>query len=133
MKSTSGTIGFDCERDRAMKNHGLAAGLGLLAAVLFFWPVTSDAVTHQLQVASVPVIAVSSLAQTLESGTFAAWTERHAASYDGLSVMVGRPPGLQQSDTLYLVVRMPQTEQAYKVILGWENSDASGRGTGGSA
>ena len=249
MKSTSENIDFDCEKDRAVKNHGLSSGLGLLAAVLFCAPVTSDAATtHQLQVASVPervftyftegrtlpgieaflddtrrskfvllgdrqpqpleltatgqmesfavdmtlprrkspwgtttwdgetgqlavfrvrgkqsdyqrlkwvaiqrdgvltrlpvrrisgspvaadagvpAIAASSLAQALESGTFAAWTERRAPSYDGLSVIVGRPPGRQQSDTVYLVVRMLQTEQAYKVILGWENSDQGGR------
>lgn len=73
-----------------------------------------------------PATAASYLAHALESGTFAAWTEKRAASYDGLSVVVGRHQG--QSDTVYLSVRMPRAGQAYKVILGWENSDGGAGG-----
>ena len=74
----------------------------------------------------VPATAASYLAHALESGTFAVWTERRAASYDGLSVIVGRHHNAQQSDTVYLVVRMTQAGQAYKVILGWENLEHEG-------
>ena len=37
-----------------MRNRGLAIGLGWLAAILLWWPGTSDAATYQLQVASIP-------------------------------------------------------------------------------
>ncbi len=69
----------------------------------------------------VPATSANYLVHAMQSGTFAAWVERHAASYDGLSVIVGRHHNAQQSDTVYFVVRMPQAGQAYKVILGWEN------------
>ena len=74
----------------------------------------------------VPATVANYLTHALESGTFAAWTERRAASYDGLSVIVGRHHNGRQSDTVYLVVRMPQVGQAYKVILGWENVEHKG-------
>lgn len=69
----------------------------------------------------VPATAASYLVRALESGAFAAWAKRRAVSYDGLSVIVGRHHDPQQSDTVYLVVRMPQDGQSYKVVLGWEN------------
>lgn len=74
----------------------------------------------------VPAMGEGFLAHALESGTFADWTERHAVSHGGLSVIVGRHHDARQSDTVYLVVRMPQTGQAYKVILGWENIEHKG-------
>ena len=82
--------------------------------------------SSQLSPMQVPATAASYLAHALESGTFAIWTERRAASYDGLSVIVGRHHNAQQSDTVYLVVRMSQAGQAYKVILGWENLEHEG-------
>ena len=69
----------------------------------------------------VPATTASYLAHALESGTFMAWAERRAASFDGLSVIVGRHHDTRQSDTVYLLVRVPRTDQAYKVVLGWEN------------
>ena len=75
----------------------------------------------------VPATAASYLAYALESGTFAVWAERRAVSFDGLSVIVGRHPDPQQSDMVYLVVRMPQEGFAYKVILGWENLEYENR------
>ena len=74
----------------------------------------------------VPATAASYLVHALESGTFAAWAERRAASYDGLSVIVGRHHNPQESDTVYLVVRMPQAGWSYKVILGWEDLEHRG-------
>ena len=74
----------------------------------------------------VPATAASYLVHALESGTLVAWAERRAGSNDGLSVIVGRHPGARQSDTVYLVVRMPQAAQTYKVILGWENFEHKG-------
>ena len=80
----------------------------------------------RLQPMQVPATAASYLTHALASGTFAAWAERRAASYDGLSVIVGRHHNAQQSDTVYLVVRMPHTGRSYKVILGWKNVKREG-------
>ena len=80
----------------------------------------------RLQPMQVPATAASYLAHALESGAFAAWVERRAASYNGLSVIVGRHHNAQESDTVYLVVRMPQTGRAYKVILGWKTLKREG-------
>ena len=74
----------------------------------------------------VPATAASYLVRALENGTFAAWAERRAVSHDGLSVIVGRHHNRRESDSVYLVVRMPQAAQAYKVILGWENIEHKG-------
>ena len=80
----------------------------------------------QSQRMQVPATAASYLTHALESGTFAAWVERRAVSYDGLSVIVGRHHNPQESDTVYLVVRMPQTGRSYKVILGWKTVKREG-------
>ena len=80
----------------------------------------------RLQPMQVPATAASYLAHALESGAFAAWAERRAATYNGLSVIVGRHHNAQESDTVYLVVRMPQTGRAYKVILGWKTLKREG-------
>ena len=80
----------------------------------------------RLQPMQVPATAAGYLTHALESGTFPAWVERRAASYDGLSVIVGRHHNAQESDTVYLVVRMPQTGRAYKVILGWKTVKREG-------
>ena len=80
----------------------------------------------QSQRMQVPATAASYLVHALESGTFTAWIERRAVSYDGLSVIVGRHHNAQESDTVYLVVRMPETGRAYKVILGWETVKREG-------
>lgn len=77
----------------------------------------------QLQV---PATSSNYLAHAIQGGTFAAWVERHAVSYDGLSVIVGRNHNADQSDTVYLVIRMPQTGRAYKVVLGWEDLEQRG-------
>ena len=74
----------------------------------------------------VPATSELHLAHAIRSGTFAEWVERHAASYDGLSVVVGRHPNVEQSDTVYLVVRTPETGRAYKVVLGWEDMEQRG-------
>ena len=69
----------------------------------------------------VPATAASYVIHALESGTFVDWAKRRAASFDGLSVIVGRHPDPQRSDTVYLLVRMRQGGQGHKVVLGWEN------------
>lgn len=74
----------------------------------------------------VPATAANYLTHALESGTFTAWVERRAVSYDGLSVIIGRHHNPQESDTVYLVVRMPQTGRSYKVILGWKTVKREG-------
>lgn len=68
----------------------------------------------------VPAKAAGYLTRALENGSFGAWVERHAVSHQGLSVVVGRHHNPQESDTVYLVIRMPQTERTYKVLLGWK-------------
>lgn len=93
--------------------------------VLTQFPVRGIPVSQQRRM-QVPATAASYLTHALESGTFVVWAERRAASYDGLSVIVGRHHNKQQCDTVYLVVRMPQAEHAYKVILGWENLEHEG-------
>ena len=80
----------------------------------------------QSQPMQVPATAASYLTHALESGTFTAWVERRAVSYDGLSVVIGRHHNAQESDTVYLVVRMPQTGRSYKVILGWKTVKREG-------
>ena len=80
----------------------------------------------QSQRMQVPATAASYLTHALESGTFAAWVERRAVSYDGLSVIIGRHHNAQESDTVYLVVRMPPTGRSYKVILGWKTVKREG-------
>ena len=80
----------------------------------------------QSQRMQVPATAASSLTHALESGTFTAWVERRAVSHDGLSVIVGKHHNAQESDTVYLVVHMPQTGRAYKVILGWKTVKREG-------
>ena len=80
----------------------------------------------QSQRLQVPATASNYLVHVMQSGTFPAWVERRAVSYDGLSVIVGRHHNAQESDTVYLVVRMPQTGRSYKVILGWKNVKREG-------
>ena len=80
----------------------------------------------QTQWMQVPATAASYLTHALESGTFAAWVERRAVSYDGLSVVIGRHHNAQESDTVYLVIRMPQPGQSYKVVLGWKTVKRGG-------
>lgn len=97
----------------------------LTDGVLTRYPVRSIPASQSRPV-QVPAAAASYLVHALESGTFAAWAERRAVSYDGLSVIVGRHHNAQQSDTVYLVVRMPQTGRSYKVILGWKTVKREG-------
>ena len=78
--------------------------------------------SRRMQTPSAPA---SVLAHALRNGTFAGWVERHAEAYDGLSVIIGRDHG-QQLDTVYLVVRIPQTGREYKVVLGWEDLNQRG-------
>ena len=93
--------------------------------VLTRFPVRGIPVSR-LQPMQVPATAAGYLTHALERGTFAAWVERRVVSHDGLSVIVGRHHNVQESDTVYLVVRMPQAGQAYKVILGWETVKQEG-------
>ena len=93
--------------------------------VLTRFPVRSVPAS-QSQRMQVPATTASYLTHALESGTFAAWVERRAVSYDGLSVIVGRHHNAQESDTVYLVVRMPQAGQTYKVMLGWKTVKREG-------
>ena len=74
----------------------------------------------QTQAISVPVAAAGYLTRALESSAFPDWIERRAASHQGLSVIVGRHHSPRESDTVYLAVRMPQTDRTFKVILGWK-------------
>ena len=74
----------------------------------------------------VPARAAGYLTRALESSMFAAWVERHAMSHQGLSVVVGRHHNPQESDTVYLAIRMPKTERTYKVLLGWKTVKRGG-------
>ena len=80
----------------------------------------------RLQPMQVPATASNYLVHAMQSGTFLAWIERRAVSYDGLSVIVGRHHNAQESDTVYMVVRLPQAGQTYKVILGWKTVKREG-------
>ena len=80
----------------------------------------------RLQPMQVPATASNYLVHAMQSGTFLAWVERRAVSYDGLSVIVGRHHNAQESDTVYMVVRLPQAGQTYKVILGWKTVKREG-------
>ena len=93
--------------------------------VLTRFPVRSIPVS-QSQRMPVPAVATGYLTHALESDTFTAWVERRAMSYDGLSVIIGRHHNAQESDTVYLVVRMPQTGRTYKVVLGWKTVKREG-------
>ena len=93
--------------------------------VLVRFPVGGVQESHSRAI-PVPATMASYLTHALESGTFADWAERRAVSYDGLSVIVGRHHNPQTSDTVYLVVRLPETGRAYKVILGWKTVKREG-------
>lgn len=89
------------------------------------FPVRSVPASRQTRM-QVPETAASYLVYLLDNGMIGSWTEGRAESYEGLSVIVGRHHDAQQSDTVYLVVRMRKTDQAYKVILGWETGRYEG-------
>ena len=74
----------------------------------------------------VPETAAGYLTRALENSTFAAWVEQRAVSYQGLSVIVGRHHNQRESDTVYLVIRLPQTDRGFKVILGWKTVKREG-------
>ena len=81
--------------------------------------------------AFVPATSAAYLAQAFESGMLEPLTGRLSASGDGLSVIVGQNSGPRQADVVYLMMRMPRENHAYKVILGWEDSGSqSGGGAG---
>ena len=88
--------------------------------VLTRLPVRSVPGPLRSQGLAAPATTVAFVTHALERGTFPAWVERRAATYDGLSVVVARSHNAQESDTVYLVVRMPQAGRTYKVILGWK-------------
>ena len=81
---------------------------------------------YGLQPLQVPATASDYLTRALNDGTFPAWVEQRAVSYEGLSVVVGRRHNSQESDTVYLVVRAPLLGRAYKVILGWKTVKREG-------
>lgn len=80
----------------------------------------------QSQRIPVPAVAAAFLTHALHSDAFIAWAERRAVSYNGLSVIVGKHHDTQESDTVYLVVRLPESGRAYKVILGWKTVKRDG-------
>ena len=69
---------------------------------------------------AVPATATEYLARALRSGAFPAWVESRAVSHHGLSVIIGRHHNAQESDTVYLYVRMLRDVHVYKVVLGWK-------------
>ena len=74
----------------------------------------------------VPEIADGYLTRALEKSTFLAWVEERAVPHQGLSVVVGRHHNRRESDTVYLVIRMPQTDRTFKIILGWRTVKREG-------
>ena len=80
----------------------------------------------QRQAIPVPAAAAGYLTRALESSTFPDWIERRAVSHQGLSVIVGRHHNPQEPDTVYLAIRMPQTDRTFKVILGWKTVKREG-------
>lgn len=93
--------------------------------VLARLPVTSVQ-GSQSQAMPVPAAAAGYLTRVLEYNTFPAWIERRAVSHQGLSVIVGRHHNAQESDTVYLAIRMPQTDRTFKVFLGWKTVKRGG-------
>ena len=74
----------------------------------------------------VPAATGGYLTRALEARTFAAWVERRAVLHQGMAVVVGRHHNPQESDTVYLVIRMPNTDRTFKVILGWKTVKREG-------
>jgi hypothetical protein len=70
------------------------------------------------------------LAYTLDRGSFATKMAQYAASFDGLSIVVGRNSNLYYPDTVYLLVRMPPQAKAYKVVLAWRDRETLRDGDG---
>jgi hypothetical protein len=93
--------------------------------ILTRFPVRNIPASQQ-QAMQVPAVAASYLTHALENGTFATWAKRRAVSRNGLSVIVGRHHNAQQSDTVYVVVRMTEEGKRFKVVLGWENIEDTG-------
>ena len=74
----------------------------------------------------VPAATGGYLTRALEARTFAAWVEQRAVLHQGVAVVVGRHHNPQESDTVYLVIRMPNTDRTFKVILGWKTVKREG-------
>jgi hypothetical protein len=79
-----------------------------------------------------PALSATYLDYTFERGTFETLVARHAVSLDGLSVMVGRNANLHFPDSVYLVVRMPQTAKTYQVVLAWRDREELRKDTDGA-
>lgn len=95
--------------------------------------VDTDGVLRRLPVYGVPLVGRGQLpapslsntyiATQLERGTFTAWVAQHAASFDGLSIVVGRNHDQKFPDTVYVVLQMPPNATTYKVVMGWRDRE----------
>ena len=68
-----------------------------------------------------PALSSTYIAYALERGMFARHVLRHAASLDGLSVLVGRHHNLHFPDTVYVVAQMSPESKTYKIVLAWRD------------
>lgn len=80
-----------------------------------------------------PDFASTYITYTLDRGTFATKMAQYAASFDGLSIVVGRNSNLYYPDTVYLLVRMPPQSKTYKVVLAWRDRETLRDGRDGGS
>jgi hypothetical protein len=106
-------------REIAVDTNGILRRLPVTGVPLFGSP-------QQL----VPDFAATYVDYKLERGTFAACMAHYAASFDGLSIIVGRNSNLYFPDTIYLLVQMPPQEKTYKVVLAWKDRETLQKGDG---
>lgn len=78
----------------------------------------------------VPDFASTYLSYTLDRGSFTTQMAQYAASFNGLSIVVGRNSNLYYPDTVYLLIRMPLQAQTYKVVLAWRDRETLRDGNG---
>jgi hypothetical protein len=102
--------------------------------------VDTDGTLRRLPVTGVPLLgkrqqlapdfASTYLAYTLDRGSFVTKMAQYAASFDGISIVVGRNSNLYYPDTIYLLVRMPPQAKTYKVVLAWRDRETLRDGDG---
>lgn len=99
-------------------------------------PVQSVPLFGRTDKLAVPAMGNPYIQNTLERGTFLERVAPLAASHTGLSLFVGRNHDSQFPDSVYFLIRQPETTQTYTVVFGWENRERferDGGNTGGPA
>ena len=102
--------------------------------------VDTDGVLRRLPVSGVPLFgpkkmlapefAATYISYRFETGMFVTKIIPYAASFDGLSIIVGRNHNLYFPDYVYVVVQMPPEAKTYKVVLAWKDRETLRDGDG---